>query len=60
MTRKWKEGRVKKKKSSQQELKDEGKKITFVDIGKQYLDPLKEIDKELRRSWFRVSVAILN
>ena len=52
MMRKWKEGRV--KKSSQQELKRGGKiqKLTAVDIGRQYLDPLKEIGNEWRRSWF--------
>jgi len=26
-------------------------KLTVVDIGKQYLDSLREICKELRRSW---------
>jgi hypothetical protein len=35
-------------------------KLTVVDISKQYLDPLKEIDKELWRSWVRISVTILN
>ena len=34
-------------------------KLTDVDIGKQYLDSLKEIDNEWRRSWFRISVTIL-
>ena len=58
MTRKWKEGRV--KKNSQQELKEEEKykKLTVVDIGKQYLDSFKEIGKELRRFWVRISVTI--
>jgi len=58
MIRKWKEGGV--KKSSQQELKEEKyKNITAVDIGRQYLDCLKEIGNEWRRSWFRLSVTIL-
>jgi hypothetical protein len=30
-----------------------------VDIGKQYLDCFKEMGKELRRSWARISVTIL-
>jgi len=34
-------------------------KLTFVNIGKQYLDSLKEIGKELRRFWVRISVTIL-
>ena len=34
-------------------------KLTAVDIGKQYLDSLKEIGNEWRRSWFRISVTIL-
>jgi len=34
-------------------------KLTAVDIGRQYLDPLKEIGNERRRSWFRISVTIL-
>ena len=34
-------------------------KLTAVDIGKQYLDFLKEIGKELR-SWVRISITILN
>ena len=34
-------------------------KLTAVDMGKQYLDCLKEIGKELRRSWVRISVTIL-
>jgi len=34
-------------------------KLTVVDIGKQYLDSLKEISKKLRRSWFRIFVTIL-
>jgi len=34
-------------------------KLTVVDIGKQYLDSLKEIGKELWRSWFRIYVTIL-
>jgi hypothetical protein len=34
-------------------------KLTVVDTGKQYLDYLKEIGKELRRSWVRISVTIL-
>jgi hypothetical protein len=33
--------------------------LTVVDIGKQYLDCLKEICKELRRFWVRISVTIL-
>jgi len=33
-------------------------KLTVADIGKQYLDSLKEIDKELRRFWVRISVTI--
>ena len=34
-------------------------KLTVVDIGKQHLDCLREIGKELRRSWVRISVTIL-
>ena len=34
-------------------------KLTAVDIGKQYLDSLKEIGNEWRRSWLRISVTIL-
>jgi len=34
-------------------------KLAAVDTGKQYLDSLKEIGKELRRSWVRTSVTIL-
>jgi len=34
-------------------------KLTAVDIGKQYLDSLKEIGNELRRSWVRIPVTIL-
>jgi len=59
MTRKWKEGRV--KKGSQQVFKRGGKiqKLTAVDIGKQYLDSLKEIGNEWKRSWVRISITIL-
>jgi len=60
MIRKWKEVRV--KRSSQQKLKEEEKikKLTVVNIGKQYLDSLKEIGKELRRSWVRTFVTNSN
>ena len=34
-------------------------KLTAVDIGKQYLDSLKEISNEWRRSWVRISITIL-
>ena len=34
-------------------------KLTSVDIAKQYLDSLKEIGNEWRRSWVRISVTIL-
>jgi len=34
-------------------------KLTAVDTGRQYLDSLKEIGNECRRSWFRISVTIL-
>jgi len=34
-------------------------KLTSVDIGKQYLDCLKEIGNEWRRSWVRISVTIV-
>jgi len=34
-------------------------KLIAVDIGKQYLDCLKEIGKELRGSWVRISVTTL-
>ena len=34
-------------------------KLTAVDIGNQYLDSLKEIGNEWRRSWVRISVTIL-
>jgi len=34
-------------------------KLTAADIGKQYLDSLNEVGKELRRSWVRISVTIL-
>jgi len=33
-------------------------KLTVADIDKQYFDSLKEIGKELRRSWVRISVTI--
>ena len=33
--------------------------LTVVDIGKQYLNSFREICKELRRSWVRISVTIL-
>jgi len=58
MTRKWKESRVKKDSAG---IKRGGKiqKFTTVDIGKQYLDSLKEIGKELRRFWIRIPVTIL-
>jgi len=35
------------------------KKLTAVDIGRQYLDSLKEIGNEWRRSWVRISFTIL-
>jgi hypothetical protein len=34
-------------------------KLTVVDIGKQYLDSLKEVGKEIRRSWVRITFTIL-
>jgi len=34
-------------------------KSIAVDIGRQYLDCLKEIGNEWRRSWVRISVTIL-
>ena len=34
-------------------------KFTAVAIGRQYLDSLKEIGNEWRRSWVRISVTIL-
>jgi len=34
-------------------------KLTAVDIGKQYLDSLKEIGNEWRRSWVLISVTTL-
>jgi len=34
-------------------------KLTADDIGKHYLDSLKEIGKEWRRSWVRISVTVL-
>jgi len=34
-------------------------KLTALDIGRQYLDSLKEIGIEWRRSWVRISVTIL-
>jgi len=34
-------------------------KLTAVDIGKQFLDSLKEIVNDWRRSWVRISVTIL-
>ena len=37
----------------------EMQKLTAVDIGKQYLDSLKELCNEWRRSWVRISVTIL-
>jgi hypothetical protein len=59
MTRKWKEGRVKKEQSAGIKRGGKIQKLAVVDIGKQYLDPSKEIGKELRRSWVRISVTIL-
>jgi len=35
-------------------------KLTHVDTGKQYLDFLKEISKEWKRSWVLISFTILN
>jgi len=52
--------------SSQKEqpagIKRRGKmlKLTAVDIDKQYLNSLKEIGNEWRRSWARISFTILN
>jgi hypothetical protein len=34
-------------------------KLAVVDTGKQYSDSVKEIGKELRRSWVRISITIL-
>jgi len=34
-------------------------KLTAVDVGKHYLDSLKEIDNEWRSSWVRISVTIV-
>ena len=34
-------------------------KLTAVDIDRQYLDCLKEIGNEWKRSWVRISVTIL-
>jgi hypothetical protein len=34
-------------------------KLTAVDIGKLYLDSLKEIGNEWRRSWVQISITIL-
>jgi len=58
MIRKWKEGRVKEQSAG---IKRRGKiqKLTAVDIDRQYLDSLKEIGNEWRRSWFQISVTIL-
>ena len=55
-----KEGGLSKKEQSTG-IKRGGKiqKLTVVDTGKQYLDTLREICKELRRSWIRKSVTIL-
>jgi hypothetical protein len=48
-------------KEQQAGIKRGGKiqKLTAVDIGKQYLDSLKEMGNEWRRSWVRISVTIL-
>jgi hypothetical protein len=60
MTRKWKEGRVKKEQSAGIKRGGKIQKLTVFEIGKQYMDCLEEIGKELRRSWVRISVTILN
>jgi hypothetical protein len=59
MTRKWKEGRVKKEQSAGIKRGGKIQKLTVVDVDKQYLDSLKEIGKELRRSLVRISITIL-
>jgi len=55
------EGGSSKKEQQPAGIKRGGKmrKVTAVDIGKQYWDCLKEIGNEWRRSWVRVSVTIL-
>jgi hypothetical protein len=53
-------GSSKKEQSAGIKRRGEIQKLTVVDMGKQYLDSLKEIGKELRRSWVRISVTILN
>jgi len=53
------EGRVKKEQSAGIKRRGKIQKLTAVDISKQYLDSLKEIGNEWRRSWFRISFKIL-
>jgi hypothetical protein len=50
MTRKWKEGSSKEEQSAGIKRGGKIQKLTVVDIGKQYLDCLKEIGKKLKRS----------
>jgi hypothetical protein len=59
MTRKWKEGRVNKEHPAGIKRGGKIQKLTAVDICKQYLDSLKEIGNEWRRSWDRISVTTL-
>jgi len=58
MIRKWKEGLVKKEQPARIKRGGKIQKLTAVGIGRQYLDSLKEIGNEWRRSWFRISVTI--
>jgi len=53
------EGGSSKKEQSAGTERGKIQKLTAVDIGRQYLDSMKEIGKELRRFWVRISVTIL-
>ena len=53
------EGGPSKKEQSAGTERGKIQKLTAVDIGRQYLDSMKEIGKELRRFWVRISVTIL-
>jgi hypothetical protein len=59
MIRKWKEGPVKKEQPAGIKRGGKIQKLT-ADVGRQYLDSLKEIGNEWRRSRFKISATILN
>jgi hypothetical protein len=60
MTRKWKEGQVKKEQAEGIKRGRKIQELIDVDVGKQYLYSFKELGKKFRRSWVRISVTNLN